>query len=98
MNQEFTAAVTLLALLLYLIVSLNVLEARRTPAATGDFEDTDSASHGWHVRLDGAARSGVSRSTVHQGFLRSNRALTIDCYELAQFGPASTMRWALLSM
>jgi glutathione S-transferase len=41
MNQGFTAAVTLLALLLYLIVSLNVGEARRkyevrAPATTGN--------------------------------------------------------------
>ena len=41
MNQGFTAAVTLLALLLYLIVSLNVMEARRkyevrAPATTGN--------------------------------------------------------------
>jgi glutathione S-transferase len=41
MNQLYTAAVTLLALLLYLIVSLNVGEARRkyevrAPATTGN--------------------------------------------------------------
>ena len=41
MNQGFTAAVTLLALLLYLVVSLNVGEARRkyevrAPATTGN--------------------------------------------------------------